>query len=213
MPERQPAEAQQQRRTGKPGQPLRIQVYQIVPVDGRHQADQADHHRISMRSQPACQQMQRLAAEHEVRRDEAHIHQHHECYHRHRAHRSELPARLHHLRHAKLRPLCRMQRHEHAAHRVAQHDCQHRLHQAQMIDRGRQRTCHHRQHGDVGGEPDGEQVTRRAVPLVQRYLVDRVCFNCGQDGCHSALSSEQTSDSHERVAAPVQYASIPTYRL
>ena len=44
-------------------------------------------------------------------------------------------------------------------------------------ERGRERTRDDGQHVDVGAEPEREQMTCLAVPLVERDLVDRVLFD------------------------------------
>jgi len=46
-----------------------------------------------------------------------------------------------------------------------------------MEDRGRERSGHDRQHVQICAEPEREQLTRLAVSLVERDLVDGVLFD------------------------------------
>jgi hypothetical protein len=73
-----------------------------------------------------------------------------------------------------------MQCHENSADKVPDDDSNATHQEGLAEERGRKRACDDGQYVDVGAQPEREQVTRFAVPLVERDLVNRVPFNTGR---------------------------------
>ncbi|CAM2153275.1 hypothetical protein PT2222_20125 [Paraburkholderia tropica] len=168
-----PDEREQQHRARAPRHQARVGVDQVVAENGRHETERADHEHAVVHAHVRGEAVQRLTAQHEVRREEAQIHHHDEADHQQRAERAELAARLHHLRDAELRTLRRMQRHEHGAHQRADHDAEHAPPE-RLLEHGHgQRARDDGQQHDVRAEPDREQVARAAVTLGVGYGLDR----------------------------------------
>jgi hypothetical protein len=70
-----------------------------------------------------------------------------------------------------------MQCHENSADEVPDDDGDATQQERLTEECRRKRACDDSQYVDVGAQPEREQVTRFAVPLVQRDLVNRVLFD------------------------------------
>jgi hypothetical protein len=152
-------------------------VDEVVAEDRHDHADRADDQDARVDADAAGQHVERLPGEHQVRGEEPDVHHHDEHDHDQRPVGAELAAGLHHLRHAEPRPLGAVQRHEDRADQVADHDGDHRQPERQPVNRGGQRPGDHREQHDVRAEPEAEQVTRLAVPLVERNRLDRLVLD------------------------------------
>ncbi len=171
-------------------------VDQLVAEDRQHRADRRDQCG-GHRGADAPPGRQCGAAEHGAGREEAHIHDHDQDQRDDRTVEAELRPALDHLRDAQLRPLGRVQRHEHRADQVAERDGRDRPGQRQAQDHP-ERAGDHRGDLHVRREPDREQTRRTAVALVLGYLVDRSLLH-GQ-GCR-VLHGPPRSDRRSGPAA------------
>ncbi len=88
---------------------------QVITIDGRGHAQQGNQDDAGLIADAAGDAVQGLAAEHQIRGDEAQVHDDHQGDHEDGAKGTELPAALNHLGYAELRALRRMQRHEDTA--------------------------------------------------------------------------------------------------
>jgi len=89
----------------------------------------------------------------------------------------ELTAALNHLRDAEPRTLGRMECHEDGAGQVPKEYGENRRSKGLMENRRGEGSGHDGEHVEVRAEPEREQLTCLAVPLIERDLVDRVLFD------------------------------------
>ncbi len=132
--------------------------------------------------------MQRLAAEHQIRGDEAKVHDDHQGDHEDGAHGTELPAALDHLRHAELGALRGMQRHENAADQIPDENGEDRRNQGQLKPHRRERAGHDGQYHDIRAEPDREEIAGPPMPFVGRNRIDGVLLDTGSWVRHGGSS-------------------------
>ncbi len=172
-----PHEASQECGTADPAHPPRIGMNQIVAVDRGGEAQERNQNDPGLIAESARDAVQGLAAEDQIGRDEAQVHEHHERDHEDGADGAELPTALHHLRYAELRPLRGVQCHENAADQISDQDGEAGRAQGQLKPYGRERTGHDGEDHDVGAEPNREQISRAAVTLVRGNGIDRVLLD------------------------------------
>ena len=86
--------------------------------------------------------------------------------------RSELSARLDHLRHAERRTLRGVQRHENRADQVADHQSHDGPSERQREHGHRQSAGDDRQQHQVRAEPHGEKIAGGAMPPIERDRLD-----------------------------------------
>jgi hypothetical protein len=88
-----------------------------------------------------------------------------------------MPAALHHLGHAELGTLCRVQGHENAADQIPGEDGDDRREQRQLKTQRRQGPGDDGQYHDVRAEPYREQIAGASVPLSGRDRINGVLFD------------------------------------
>ncbi|MCY1235822.1 hypothetical protein D9M72_484520 [compost metagenome] len=180
-----PAEGQQQGQTGCDAQDACIRVDEPVAENRGDNADNADDDdaRVNADARADCGHC--FATEHEVCGEEADVHDHHDDHDQQCTEGAELAARLDHLCHAQLRALGGVQRHEDAAHNVADDDAHDRRHKAEAEHCGGESAGHDGHDHDVGAEPDGEEVPSFAVAFVGRDGLNGLIFEPRYFCCRS----------------------------
>ena len=197
--EKHPDVAQHERAARDIGHHARAEMDEIVTVDRTREADGADRDDRRALAQARDDEVQRLPAGHERRAGIAHVHEGDESNDEAGSLRAELPAALNHLRHAELRALRRVKRHEDRADQISDEDRNHARNEGLMEYRRRERSGDDGEHVEIGAEPEREQLARLAVPLIERNLVDRMrsmrdLLSLDCNGALPVLASDHAGD-------------------